>query len=336
MLKRLRPATGWPLWVQITSLTLFLLVLGGVLLTPLEYYAKVVLLIGLWTWMWLPRPPLEMLQACFSRQKVLFFFPPILAMAAAAKAKVAHGKDQKPRVALTIDDAPVGMYDTQPAENCCTSKILKLLNKFQAKATWFIIGSQVQGDRKSLVEEMVKSGHELGNHGMVDRAAWSLGREEFAKDVETTQKIIEGLGSGTRQWFRPGQALFTPWKLQWLCDHGYRLAIASVYPHDAMDLPPYQCSWSWLIAWHLITKIQPGDVIVIHDRPWNVRALEIALPHLTAHFTLCTLSELADACDELTLLKDKLGQDHLVTESDESKPALRARSRKNFRDKGAS
>ncbi|CAE8589910.1 unnamed protein product, partial [Polarella glacialis] len=65
----------------------------------------------------------------------------------------------------------------------------------------------------------------------------------------------------------------------------------------ASDLPPWQCSAPWILAWALIRKAQAGDVIIVHDRPWTAKALEMALPVLAERFTICTLSELADACE---------------------------------------
>lgn len=290
MIRRLRPAKGFPWFVQLASLL-----------------SSSCVLAWLFTWSrvpWRARAAAALLLWCFDRKVLLGYYPPAVATAAVtrlAKKVDDVNADLRPPIALTIDDAPVLEFDGQPAEKCSTVRMHQLLTKFQARATWFIIGSNVTGDRKAVVEELVRTGHELGNHGMLDRPAYRLSREEFVKDVQEAQVVVESLG-GRRKWFRPGHALATPWKLRWLKEQGYRLALGSIYPHDALDLPPWQCSWAWLLAWVLVLKASPGDVIIIHDRPWNVRALELALPSLTDRFKVCTLSELADLCEGAQVL----------------------------------
>eukprot|EP00747_Dinoflagellata_sp_TGD_P091764 gnl/TRDRNA2_/TRDRNA2_165176_c0_seq3.p1 gnl/TRDRNA2_/TRDRNA2_165176_c0~~gnl/TRDRNA2_/TRDRNA2_165176_c0_seq3.p1 ORF type:complete len:310 (+),score=43.37 gnl/TRDRNA2_/TRDRNA2_165176_c0_seq3:51-932(+) len=249
--------------------------------------ARALLLTIIWVAAWLPRGFVELTQLLFDRKAVVFFFP-------SAKACV---NGEKPRIALTIDDAPVSTeFDRRQADSCCTAQILDLLSRFDAHATWFIIGSHHEG-REALIRRCVQEGHELGNHGMYDRAAWKLGAEQFAEDVGSTQAVLESSGGGQRRWFRPGHALFTFSQLRWLQKQRYRVVIGSVYPHDALDLPPFQCPFPRLIAWHICHKAAAGDVIVIHDRPWTPKALELALPVLAMRFQICTLSELADACE---------------------------------------
>lgn len=57
-------------------------------------------------------------------------------------------------VALTIDDGPSDY----------TREILDILKLNDATATFFVIGSQIAG-REELLNDMVKAGNELGNHG---------------------------------------------------------------------------------------------------------------------------------------------------------------------------
>lgn len=251
------------------------------------WQAKAGLVSAIWFIMWLPKSVIHIVQRCFDTKDVVFCFD--------AK-KVAKAGAGKPLVALTIDDSPALEFDARPAEVCSTSEIRKLLMRFQARASFFIIGSHVTHDRQALLRALHHDGHELCNHGMHDRPAFRLPAEEFAKDVDLAQAIVEECG-GRKRWFRPSHALFTPWKLAWLRQNGYRLALGNVYPHDAFDLPPWQWSYPRILSRLLITKAQAGDVIIIHDRPWTPAVLALALPVLTARFTVCTLSELADACE---------------------------------------
>lgn len=57
-------------------------------------------------------------------------------------------------VALTIDDGP-SEY---------TKEILQILKSNQVTATFFIVGSQVAG-HEEVLQDVVRNGNELGNHG---------------------------------------------------------------------------------------------------------------------------------------------------------------------------
>ena len=58
-------------------------------------------------------------------------------------------------VALTIDDGPSEYTD----------EIRQILKFYNVNATFFIIGSQVAG-REETLQDLVRDGNELGNHGM--------------------------------------------------------------------------------------------------------------------------------------------------------------------------
>lgn len=51
-------------------------------------------------------------------------------------------------------------------------------------------------------------------------------------------------------------ALFTLAQKCWLLSQNFRLAIANVYPHDAIDLSAWQCSNPSINAWHLRKKMR--------------------------------------------------------------------------------
>lgn len=295
VMKGVRPLSGFPVYVQLISLCVAVFVLCAFLYSSIFWIIKVALCGFLLVIFWLPRPLVFVVQRFFSRRFTVFFFP-----ASDARAPVSSDtlESKKPLVAITVDDSPAWEFDQRPAAECSTEEIRQRLEAVGARATWFIIGSHVQAssDRPALLRKLVNSGHELANHGMQDRPAWTLRLPAYANDVTETQSIIEECGGGGGRWFRPGHAIFTPSQFSWLRSNAYRLAIASVYPHDALDLPPYQSTHPALIAWILRAKVRAGDVVVIHDRPWTPQVLDLALPALSKKFTLCTLSELSDVC----------------------------------------
>ena len=173
-------------------------------------------------------------------------------------------------IALTIDDTP-SEY---------TREILEVLAENEAHATMFVIGGQVSG-REEVLREIVRGGHELGNHAMHDEAARGLTTEELEAQIYKTQDMIreaytaEGKDGPPHQYFRPGSGFFSD-RMRTLVDKlGFRLILGSVYPHDP------QIQYWWLNAKHILSMARPGAIIICHDRrPWTIPMLRKVLPEL--------------------------------------------------------
>ncbi|OGM39326.1 polysaccharide deacetylase (NodB) [Aspergillus bombycis] len=110
----------------------------------------------------------------------------------------------KKLIALTIDDAP----------SVHTPELRAVLADNAAAATFFLIGSQIPG-REAELHELVRAGHELGNHAMRDEPSRSLSDGELREQVRVVQDRIRAAYSavGRREprerWFRPGSGFFS-------------------------------------------------------------------------------------------------------------------------------
>ncbi|KAH8893730.1 carbohydrate esterase family 4 protein [Thozetella sp. PMI_491] len=193
-------------------------------------------------------------------------------------------------VALTIDDAP--------SEH--TREILSVLREHNAHATFFVIGGQVSG-REEILRDIVRGGHELGNHAMHDEPARSLTDDELEAQIHKVQRMIEAAyeaedktapraGSG-KLYFRPGSGFFSDRMRQLVAKLGFRLVLGSIYPHDA------QISYWWLNARHVLSMLKPGGIIINHDRrSWTPPMLSKVLPKMKKKgYQAVTLTELLAA-----------------------------------------
>jgi len=186
---------------------------------------------------------------------------------------------ERPAVALTIDDGPDG-----PS----TRRILDVLERYEARATFFLISDRVAGDEE-LVEEMVAAGHELGNHMKRDRPSIELSPAEFEAALLEADSVLSRFAE--LRWARPGSGWYDGTMLSIMEKHGYRCALGSIYPYDALIRSPA------FAVHHVLRKARPGSVIVLHD--WATRgartaaALEDILPELRRRgLEVVTLSEL--------------------------------------------
>ncbi|CAO1596207.1 hypothetical protein XANCAGTX0491_000059 [Xanthoria calcicola] len=173
-------------------------------------------------------------------------------------------------IALTIDDAP-SEY---------TAEIMKILAAHGATATFFVIGSQVAG-REGVLRDLVRQGHELGNHAMYDEASNSLTDEALISQITSVEKMIDeiytsvGLDPPPR-YFRPGSGFFHDRMRRVVQRLGYRLVLGSIYPHDPQI--PY-----WRVnARHILSMLRSGGIVICHDRrKWTAPMLRKVLPELT-------------------------------------------------------
>lgn len=172
-------------------------------------------------------------------------------------------------VALTIDDAPSEYTD----------EILQILKAHDAKATFFVIGSQV-ADREETLVDLVRSGNELGNHAMYDEPSRNLSDVVLEEQIRAVQDMIHNIYDNAgverpQKYFRPGSGFFSTRMRELLRRLGFRLVLGDVYPHD----PQVQF---WRVnAAHILSTVRPGSIIICHDRrSWTAPMLRKVLSEL--------------------------------------------------------
>ncbi|KAI7423376.1 hypothetical protein KC336_g7853 [Hortaea werneckii] len=193
-----------------------------------------------------------------------------------------HVNTSRKVVALTIDDAPSPF----------TGKLLEVLKANDAHATFSVIGGQVAG-RENVMDDIVRQGSELGNHAMHDEPSLNLPSDDLSDqilDVDGMIKTAYSTAGAARQGrvFRPGSGIFSQRILDVAGKLGYKTIAGSIYPHD-----PFISSWR-LNAWHILSMLRPGAVIICHDRrSWTVPMLQQVLPEMKRRgYEVVTVSQL--------------------------------------------
>lgn len=185
-------------------------------------------------------------------------------------------------IALTIDDGP-SEY---------TREILSILEANDATATFFIIGSQVGGQEETL-QDIIRGNNELGNHAMRDEPSRSLSNADLTEQIgavkEKINKAYDSVGiEPPPKYFRPGSGFFSSRMRETLAGLGYRLVLGNIYPHD-----PQIPFWR-LNANHVLSMLQPGGIIICHDRrSWTAPMLRKVLPEMKRRgYRVVTVTEL--------------------------------------------
>ncbi len=113
-----------------------------------------------------------------------------------------------------------------------TQQVLDLLDTFQVKATFFIVG-EVAERHPDLVRKIVQKKHEIGCHGFSHHPLWKLDEDLFRQEMRRFHSVMEDiLGKVHIKGFRaPCFSLDhrTKWALRVLVDFGYQYD-ASIFP----------------------------------------------------------------------------------------------------------
>lgn len=192
----------------------------------------------------------------------------------------------KKMVALTFDDGP-GRY---------TDRLLNCLEKNDARATFFMVGSNVLS-YKSAVKRMADLGCELGNHSYNHPAFTTLSAASRASQVSRTNANI----------YTASGQYPTLFRLPYGDGHSNSsvlnsLGLPSIYwSIDTMDWANTGNPQHTVSA--VLNSVRSGDIVLMHDIHYSsVVAAETIIPALKERgYQLVTVSELAKYKGKTTL-----------------------------------
>lgn len=150
-------------------------------------------------------------------------------------------------IVLTFDDGP----DTD-----LTPKLLDLLRRHGAKATFFMLGEQLERHR-ALADRVVAEGHEVGSHSQHHLNAWKSDPFSVSRDVKAGQNAVRSLVAGGHL-FRPPFGKLT---LAGLAALTWRKVRFGWWTVDCRD------SWSRREIQDVLAEIaaKNGGVVLLHD-----------------------------------------------------------------------
>jgi len=154
-------------------------------------------------------------------------------------------------VLLTIDDGP------DPVD---TPVLLDLLDKHGKKAVFFVIGEKVRR-YPDLAREIVRRGHQIGNHTMTHPAGtmWCAGSARTRCEIVECSRAIEEVTGVKPRWFRAPAGHRNWFTHPALREQGLELVGWKKRAFDAVrrDVP-------WIVK-RLTTGVRDGDIILLHE-----------------------------------------------------------------------
>jgi len=168
------------------------------------------------------------------------------------------------KIYLTFDDGP---------HPVATSFVLEQLAKYQAKATFFCIGKNVDAF-PFLYEEIIEKGHAVGNHTQHHLNGWKTNDAVYMEDISAAKKIIDS------SLFRPPYGRASKFQLQLIKKMGLTPVMWTVLSGDFdPKLSPQRC------LENVLFNAGDGSVIVFHDSEKAFDKLEYVLPRVLEHFS---------------------------------------------------
>lgn len=151
-------------------------------------------------------------------------------------------------VALTFDDGP--SQDT-PA-------LLDLLKAEGVKATFFLIGSQIEKYPET-VKRIAAEGHQLGNHTGSHPNLMLCTPQRTRRELERVQQQIQQLTGQKPSFWRPPFGFRSPWTQSVAGQLGLRCALWTLNPRDFQD------PGTEVIVQRTMDGLEQGAIVLLHD-----------------------------------------------------------------------
>ena len=169
--------------------------------------------------------------------------------------------DQK-KIWITFDDGP---------DEKVTPYLINVLEKFNIKATFFIIGNQAK-KYPELVKLIINNGHKIGNHSFSHLNGFSTNNNKYLEDVEQAKKYIDS------DIFRPPYGKITPFQIKKL-KKDFKIIMWDIMSWDFKEnIYPNK------IYKNVIDNVENGSIILFHNnlKSYNnlKNSLEIILEKL--------------------------------------------------------
>lgn len=186
-------------------------------------------------------------------------------------------------IALTFDDGPHPTY---------TPQVLDLLKKYDAKATFFVIGERVE-KYPEVVSRMGTDEHEIANHTYTHPL--TISPAKLKEELEKTNDIVHKITGTYPIFYRPVGGQYNDKIINTAIDEGYKVIMWSWH----QDTEDWKRPGTKKIVKKVLSGVKPGNIVLFHDsggdRSQTIKALEEILPELQRQgYRFVTVSELIE------------------------------------------
>ena len=183
------------------------------------------------------------------------------------------------KVFLTFDDGPTPEI---------TEWTLEQLKKYDAKATFFCIGNNIE-KHPEIFKKITQEEHAIGNHTFNHLKGWETNNDEYIDNVKKCKETISKLSTEHCQLFRPPYGKIKPSQSKILRKLGYKIIMWDVLSRDFdKTITQEEC------LDNVLKNVKSGSIIVFHDSVKAEQNLKYVLPK-----TLAFLKEKGFVCAKI-------------------------------------
>ena len=168
-------------------------------------------------------------------------------------------------VALTFDDGPHPIY---------TPQILDILDQYQAKATFFMIGNRME-QYPDIVREVSARGHLIANHTYTHPYNLrTLSPEKLKWEVDQCQQNMQTIAGQNTYLFRPPRGILNQEIIKIVQDKGYTIVLWGICTFNRKTPTPD------MMATRVIKQAHPGQIVLLHDGRTDFRWKDVVATRL--------------------------------------------------------
>jgi peptidoglycan/xylan/chitin deacetylase (PgdA/CDA1 family) len=185
-----------------------------------------------------------------NRRLVLLFILLVFPILSGCQGVYFKGQTEEKVVALTFDDGPDPIY---------TPRVLDILDRFEVRATFFMIGQQAQ-TYPDWVRRVRSRGHQIGNHSFrhLFYLSW-LSPDRIRAEIGATQEVLYRINGEYPRYFRSPLGWVSNDLIAVCRELNLPIINGSVKAGD-VSLPGTE-----QIIETVLSSVRNGDIIILHD-----------------------------------------------------------------------
>lgn len=168
-------------------------------------------------------------------------------------------------ISFTFDDGPHPDY---------TPQILDLLNQYQQRGTFFVIGEKAQQYPK-LIERIINEGHEIGNHTFTHQEPSQSSTRHFLNEIKQTDHTLKEITGSVPHLVRPPKGKLTIGKMLGLWSQRRTVVLWDTDPRDYL-----MSDVAEMTNWCQHFAPAEGNFCLLHDNhPYAIEAVQQLSEH---------------------------------------------------------
>lgn len=190
----------------------------------------------------------------------------------------AHAVTETKLIALTFDDGP---------NTTTTNAVLDLLEQYDARASFFLIGDNINAESAVSVKRAYDLGCEIDNHSKTHGTMSGMSEAEMTAEIAYVDDYVFEITGEHTKFFRPpfiavSQAMYDTIELPFICGFDCRDFMENVTAEQRAEA--------------ILSSAKDGMIYLLHDAAGNnqtVEALKTVIPELQSQgYEFVTLTEL--------------------------------------------